>query len=112
MLRALAVQLILKLIDQLRGRAECGLTAEAKGKAITSVFEDQRHCAPRSQLALVFLITGLRAPFIAGRLARAVNASMSRLKRRNSSWRWLAQRAARPGSSQRPTMARLVVGHE
>ena len=57
MLRALAPQLLLKLIDHLVSRAEAALTAKLKGESIMPVFEDQRHRC--SSFGFVFLMTGL-----------------------------------------------------
>jgi hypothetical protein len=74
MLRTLALQLIPQLIDRIVSRADAALTTESKGESVTRVLQDHRHC--RNPFAFVFLMTGLRD---AGRLTRAVIASMSRL---------------------------------
>ena len=75
MLRALALQLILQLLDRIVSRADAALTIESKGESITPVFQNQRHCC--NPFGFVFLMTGLMRD-ACRLLARVVIASMSR----------------------------------
>jgi hypothetical protein len=44
MLRTLALQLILQLLDRIVSRADAALTTESKGESVTPVSQNQRHC--------------------------------------------------------------------